>query len=172
MREFRIGDRRVGGDEPCFVIAEAGANHNRDLSMAKALIDVAVEAGADAVKFQTYSAETLYSKKTPRFSYLGSHQGDRAAARVAGRAGRVRREAGHLLPFDSFRPPCGGRACGARHAGIQDRVLRDRRSSPHQPRGLERTTHDPLDRPREEHTSELQSQSNLVCRLLLEKKKT
>jgi len=38
--------------------------------MGKELIDVAAEAGADAVKFQTYSAETLYSKKTPRFSYL------------------------------------------------------------------------------------------------------
>lgn len=70
VRELKIGDRRVGGDAPCFVIAEAGANHNRDLSMARALIDVAVDAGADAVKFQTYSAETLYSKKTPRFSYL------------------------------------------------------------------------------------------------------
>src|SRR5437660_6819895 len=70
MRELRIGDRQVGCDAPCFVIAEAGANHNRDLSMAKELIDVATEAGADAVKFQTYSAETLYSKKTPRFSYL------------------------------------------------------------------------------------------------------
>ena len=69
-REFKIGERRVGGDAPCFVIAEAGANHNRDLSMARELIDVAVDAGADAVKFQTYSAETLYSKKTPRFSYL------------------------------------------------------------------------------------------------------
>ncbi len=70
VRKVRIGDRWVGGDEPCFVIAEAGANHNRDLSVAKALIDVAAEARADAVKFQTYSAETLYSKKTPRFSYL------------------------------------------------------------------------------------------------------
>lgn len=70
VRELKIGDRRVGGEAPCFVIAEAGANHNRDLSMARALIDVAVDAGADAVKFQTYSAETLYSKKTPRFSYL------------------------------------------------------------------------------------------------------
>jgi sialic acid synthase SpsE len=52
------------------VIAEAGANHNRDLAMGKELIDVAAAAGADAVKFQTYSAETLYSRKTPRFSYL------------------------------------------------------------------------------------------------------
>lgn len=51
-----------------FVIAEAGANHNRDWEMAKELIDVAVEAGADAVKFQTYSSETLYSKYTPDFA--------------------------------------------------------------------------------------------------------
>jgi len=66
----RIGDRWLGEGEPCFVIAEAGANHNRDLTMGRELIDVAADAGADAVKFQTYSAETLYSKKTPRFSYL------------------------------------------------------------------------------------------------------
>jgi sialic acid synthase SpsE len=60
----------VGDGEPCFVVAEAGANHNRDLSLAKELIAVAAEAEADAVKFQTYSAETLYSRQTPRFTYL------------------------------------------------------------------------------------------------------
>ena len=65
-----VGGRLIGDGQPCFVIAEAGANHNRDLGMARDLIAVAAEAGADAVKFQTYSAETLYSKKTPRFSYL------------------------------------------------------------------------------------------------------
>jgi N,N'-diacetyllegionaminate synthase len=70
VRELKIGDRRIGDGAPCFVIAEAGANHNRNMAMARELIDVAVDAGADAVKFQTYSAETLYSKKTPRFSYL------------------------------------------------------------------------------------------------------
>lgn len=51
-----------------FIIAEAGANHNRDFDQAKALIDVAFEAKADAVKFQTYSSETLYSKFTPDFA--------------------------------------------------------------------------------------------------------
>ena len=66
----KIGDRLVGGGELTFIIAEAGANHNRDFDMAKKLIDVAADAKADAVKFQTYSAETLYSKKTPEFSYL------------------------------------------------------------------------------------------------------
>jgi sialic acid synthase SpsE len=69
-RGLRIGPRWVGDGAPCFVIAEAGANHNRDLGMARELIAVAAEAGADAVKFQTYSAETLYSKRTPRFTYL------------------------------------------------------------------------------------------------------
>ena len=68
--KVKIGNRSVGDGEPCFIVAEAGANHNRDLSMGKELIDVAARAGADAVKFQTYSAETLYSKKTPRFTYL------------------------------------------------------------------------------------------------------
>ena len=53
------------------MIAEAGANHDRDLDVARRLIDVAAEAGADAVKFQTYSGRTLYSTKTPRFDYLG-----------------------------------------------------------------------------------------------------
>ena len=51
-----------------FIIAEAGANHNKDFSQAKRLIDVAKYAGADAVKFQTYSSSTLYSKNTPDFA--------------------------------------------------------------------------------------------------------
>ncbi|GIU85801.1 MAG: N-acylneuraminate-9-phosphate synthase [Acidimicrobiia bacterium] len=67
----RIGSREVGPGRPCYVIAEAGANHDRDLDVARRLIDVAAEAGADAVKFQTYSGRTLYSTKTPRFDYLG-----------------------------------------------------------------------------------------------------
>jgi sialic acid synthase SpsE len=51
-----------------FIIAEAGANHNRNFNQALSLIDVAVNAGADACKFQTYSSETLYSKNTPDFA--------------------------------------------------------------------------------------------------------
>lgn len=51
-----------------FVIAEAGANHNRNFNQALALIDVAVESGASACKFQTYSSNTLYSKNTPDFA--------------------------------------------------------------------------------------------------------
>ena len=52
------------------MIAEAGSNHNGRLEQAKKLIDVAVAAKADAVKFQIYKAESLYSKRTPEFSYL------------------------------------------------------------------------------------------------------
>ncbi len=66
----KIGARWVGEGEPTFIIAEVGANHDKKLSQAKELIDVAVAAAADAVKFQLYSAETLYSRKTPQFSYL------------------------------------------------------------------------------------------------------
>jgi len=51
-----------------FVIAEAGANHNKNFKQALSLIDVALEAGASACKFQTYSSNTLYSKNTPDFA--------------------------------------------------------------------------------------------------------
>ena len=68
--EFLIGGRAVGPGHPCYVIAEAGANHNRDHATALSLIEVAAEAGADAVKFQTYTAEGLYSRRTPDICYL------------------------------------------------------------------------------------------------------
>ncbi|MDQ6799052.1 MAG: N-acetylneuraminate synthase family protein [Actinomycetota bacterium] len=53
------------------MIAEAGSNHNRDLDTAKRLVDAAADAGANAVKFQTYSGADLYSTKAPKFDYLG-----------------------------------------------------------------------------------------------------
>ena len=52
-----------------FIIAEAGVNHNGSIEAAKKLIDVAVEAGADAVKFQTFKAEKLVSKNTQKAEY-------------------------------------------------------------------------------------------------------
>ena len=51
-----------------FVIAEAGANHDRNFDQALKLIDAAKDSGADACKFQTYSSETLYVKNTPDFA--------------------------------------------------------------------------------------------------------
>ncbi|MDL0133727.1 N-acetylneuraminate synthase family protein [Halobacterium salinarum] len=70
MDEFKIGDRLVGPDEPTFVIAEAGSNHNGELSIAKELIEVAADAGADAVKFQTFRAEDLYVEESGDVEYL------------------------------------------------------------------------------------------------------
>jgi N,N'-diacetyllegionaminate synthase len=52
-----------------FIIAEAGVNHNGSLELAKKLIDVAVEAGADAVKFQTFKADNLVSKGAQKANY-------------------------------------------------------------------------------------------------------
>ncbi len=52
-----------------FIIAEAGVNHNGSIKLAKELIDVASDAGADAVKFQTFKAETLVSKSAQKASY-------------------------------------------------------------------------------------------------------
>lgn len=51
-----------------FIIAEAGANHDRDLNQAKNLVDIAVQSGCDAVKFQTYSSETLYADNVEDFA--------------------------------------------------------------------------------------------------------
>lgn len=76
MTPVRIGSRSVGEGRPCYVIAEAGANHDRDPVVAHRLVDVAADAGADAVKFQTYTGRDLYSTRAPRFDYLGE-LGDR-----------------------------------------------------------------------------------------------
>lgn len=70
MKEIKIQKKSVGENHPCFVIAEVGSNHNRDYKTALRMIDVAKNAGADAVKFQTYSAEKMYSKYTPKPEYL------------------------------------------------------------------------------------------------------
>lgn len=61
-------NRFIGKGHPCYIIMDVGANHNQDLKTAKKLIEVTAEMGADAVKFQTYTADKLYSSKTPLFS--------------------------------------------------------------------------------------------------------
>ena len=52
-----------------FIIAEAGVNHNGSLDLAKRLVDVAVDAGADAVKFQTFKTENLVSRNAKKADY-------------------------------------------------------------------------------------------------------
>lgn len=74
-RPFRIGDRRVAPDEPPYVIAEAGVNHNGDLGLAKELVRAARRTGADAVKFQTFRTEKLVSRYAPRAAYQERNAG-------------------------------------------------------------------------------------------------
>jgi len=60
----------------CFIIAEAGVNHNGDIDIAKQLVDKAYESGADAIKFQTFKAENLVTKNAPKAEYQKSTTGD------------------------------------------------------------------------------------------------
>lgn len=67
---LKIRDRAIGANAPCYVIAEAGSNHNRDFAQAKVLVEVAAEAGADAVKFQTFKAHSMYPRDSRPVDYL------------------------------------------------------------------------------------------------------
>lgn len=73
MRTVELGDKTVGTGST-FVIAEAGSNHNNDISQAKQLIDVAADAGADAVKFQTFRAKTMYPESSGAADYLDTDE--------------------------------------------------------------------------------------------------
>ena len=57
---IKLGKRYVGPDEPVFIIAEVGINHNGSMDIARALVDAAAEAGVDCVKFQMRDLESLY----------------------------------------------------------------------------------------------------------------
>jgi len=69
IHKLNIGGRLVGPGEPVFIVAEAGVNHNGNLSMARELVDEAKRAGADAVKFQTFTAESLVNPGTAKADY-------------------------------------------------------------------------------------------------------
>jgi N,N'-diacetyllegionaminate synthase len=70
---IEIGRRRIGRGHPCFVIAEVGVNHNGDLRLAHELIDLAAGAGADAVKFQTFTPDLLAAEDAPQAEYQKVH---------------------------------------------------------------------------------------------------
>ncbi len=65
MKKFNIGKKTIGGNP--YIIAEFGVNHNGSLARAKEGIKKAAKAGADAIKFQTYTADELVVKGTPKF---------------------------------------------------------------------------------------------------------
>ena len=67
--KVKIGDKVVGDGEPCFVIAEAGVNHDGDLSMAKRMIDAAKDAGVDAIKFQLFDPDKMVTPYAAKAGY-------------------------------------------------------------------------------------------------------
>jgi N-acetylneuraminate synthase len=79
MSTLKIGTRLVGDDQPCFIIAEIGINHNGNIDIAKRLISVALAAGCDAVKFQKRTVEVVYTAEElakPRENPFGQTNGD------------------------------------------------------------------------------------------------
>ena len=82
------------------IIAEAGVNHNGDLSIAKELIDIAAEAGADIVKFQTFSAEKLAGKTAPKAAYqLETTEGSESQYEMLKRLELARERHGTLMEY-------------------------------------------------------------------------
>jgi N,N'-diacetyllegionaminate synthase len=75
MRKVKIGNKTIGDGEDVFVIAEAGVNHNGNIGLAKKLIDVAIDAGADAVKFQTFKADNVVAPDAPTADYQKENTG-------------------------------------------------------------------------------------------------
>lgn len=67
MREIQLGSRLVTDESAPYIIAEIGVNHEGSLDLAKKLVELAKQGGADAAKFQTYKAETLASKHSPAY---------------------------------------------------------------------------------------------------------
>lgn len=75
MTEVVVGSKVIKQGGRPFVIAEAGSNHDRDLAQAKKLIDVAVAAGADAVKFQVFTADRIAADTDAAVAKLGDEFG-------------------------------------------------------------------------------------------------
>ncbi|MFA6322237.1 MAG: N-acetylneuraminate synthase family protein [Candidatus Buchananbacteria bacterium] len=73
--EIRIGKKVISQNSPAFIIAEAGVNHNGQLFLAKKLVKAAKEAGADAVKFQTWKTENIIVPKTKKADYQKNNTG-------------------------------------------------------------------------------------------------
>ncbi len=79
MSTVKIGNRLIGDDQACFIVAEIGINHSGNIDLAKRLISVAVAAGCDAVKFQKRTVEVVYTQEElakPRENPFGPTNGD------------------------------------------------------------------------------------------------
>jgi N-acetylneuraminate synthase/N,N'-diacetyllegionaminate synthase len=69
VKPVKIGNKLVGETQPCFIIAEAGVNHNGDVNQAKHLIDAAKDVGADAIKFQSFQADSIVTRFAEKAKY-------------------------------------------------------------------------------------------------------
>ncbi len=67
--EITISGRKIGACHPCLVVAEIGVNHNGSVALASRMISAAAEAGADAVKFQTFESDRIVAADTPKAEY-------------------------------------------------------------------------------------------------------
>lgn len=79
MPTVKIGDKLVGPGQSCFIVGEIGINHNGSLNLAKRLIDMAITAGCDAVKFQKRTVDVVYTPEElakPRENPFGPTNGD------------------------------------------------------------------------------------------------
>ena len=79
FKHVKIGETLAGDDQPCYIIAEIGINHNGDIELAKRLIAVASAAGCNAVKFQKRTVDVVYTPEElakPRESPFGTTNGD------------------------------------------------------------------------------------------------
>ena len=78
-KTITIGNYKIGDEQPCFIIAEIGINHNGSVELAKKMIDIAVTTGCDAVKFQKRTVDIVYTKEelaSERKSVFGNTNGD------------------------------------------------------------------------------------------------
>jgi len=75
MKTIKILNKLIGEKQPIFIIAEAGVNHNGKLDLAKKLVDIAIDAGADAVKFQTFKVENLVTSNLESADYVTKNIG-------------------------------------------------------------------------------------------------
>lgn len=96
MTAIRIGNRIIGENHPAFIIAEAGVNHNGDRHLARRLVDAAVEAGVDAVKFQTFVTEEIVTRSAEKADYQKENTGSTHESQFE----MLKKLE---LPFDTFR---------------------------------------------------------------------
>lgn len=82
-KEIMIGNHKISEDSPTFVIAEMSANHLMDFDRAVAIMQAAKDAGADAIKIQTYTPDTItLDCDDPASDHTGNHLGRNHTAQV------------------------------------------------------------------------------------------